>query len=163
MEPTEPAAGRCVGQLVISVALSAMALVTSPDRRFLQPRRSGRLRDPRLASFVRWDTIGASRVRPLDVSSPQAPARPGLSFALCVSAVFGLRGTPRAALPQYGGDYPGAAQPSGAVLSIFVPLYELLNSLRCLNEIAPEPAGHGLPLSKCEAYNRVYEQPCGSS
>ena len=23
-------------------------------------------------------------------------------------------------------------------------------------EIAPEPAGHGLPLSKCEAYNRVY-------
>src|SRR6516164_11473577 len=26
-------------------------------------------------------------------------------------------------------------------------------------EIAPEPAGHGLPLSKCEAYNRVYEQP----
>src|SRR6516162_9128466 len=74
MEPTEPAAGRCVGQLVISVALTAMALVTSPDRRFLQPRRSGRLRDPRLASFVRWDT------RPLDVSSPQAPARPGLSL-----------------------------------------------------------------------------------
>jgi len=32
-----------------------------------------------------------------------------------------------------------------------------------LSEIAPEPAGHGLPLSKCEAYNRVYEQPCGSS
>jgi|SRR6516162_734907 len=32
-----------------------------------------------------------------------------------------------------------------------------------LDEIAPEPAGHGLPLSKCEAYNRVYEQPCGSS
>jgi hypothetical protein len=26
-------------------------------------------------------------------------------------------------------------------------------------EIAPEPAGHGLPLSKCEAYNRVYDQP----
>jgi hypothetical protein len=26
-------------------------------------------------------------------------------------------------------------------------------------EIAPEPTGHGLPLSKCEAYNRVYEQP----
>src|SRR5262249_62259037 len=72
--------GRCVGQLAISVALPAMALVTSPDRRFLQPRRSGRLRDPRLASFVRWDTIGASRVRLLDVSSPQAPARPGLSL-----------------------------------------------------------------------------------
>src|SRR5215831_3412823 len=30
-------------------------------------------------------------------------------------------------------------------------------------EIAPEPAGHGLPLSKCEAYNRVYEQSYGSS
>jgi hypothetical protein len=30
-------------------------------------------------------------------------------------------------------------------------------------EIAPEPTGHGLPLSKCEAYNRVYEQPNGSS
>src|SRR5262249_3323766 len=25
------------------------------------------------------------------------------------------------------------------------------------SDIAPEPAGHGLPLSKCEAYNRVYE------
>jgi hypothetical protein len=25
-------------------------------------------------------------------------------------------------------------------------------------EIAPELTGHGLPLSKCEAYNRVYEQ-----
>lgn len=30
-------------------------------------------------------------------------------------------------------------------------------------EIAPELTGHGLPLSKCEAYNRVYEQPYGSS
>ena len=27
-------------------------------------------------------------------------------------------------------------------------------------EIAPEVTGHGLPLSKCEAYNRVYDQPC---
>ena len=26
-------------------------------------------------------------------------------------------------------------------------------------EIAPELSGHGLPLSKCEAYNRVYDQP----
>src|SRR5262245_11064734 len=26
-------------------------------------------------------------------------------------------------------------------------------------EIASEPAGHGLPLSKCEAYNRVYGRP----
>ena len=30
-------------------------------------------------------------------------------------------------------------------------------------EIAPEPTGHGLPLGKCEAYNRVYDQCCGSS
>jgi len=28
-----------------------------------------------------------------------------------------------------------------------------------LYEIAPERTGHGLPLSKCEAYNRVYDQP----
>ena len=27
-----------------------------------------------------------------------------------------------------------------------------------LSEIAPELTGHGLPLSKCEAYNRVYDQ-----
>jgi hypothetical protein len=27
------------------------------------------------------------------------------------------------------------------------------------NEIAPETTGHGLPLIKCEAYNRVYDQP----
>jgi carbamoyl-phosphate synthase large subunit len=33
----------------------------------------------------------------------------------------------------------------------------------CDNEIAPEPTGHGLPLGKCEAYNRVYDQSCGSS
>jgi hypothetical protein len=26
-------------------------------------------------------------------------------------------------------------------------------------EMAPELTGHGLPLNKCEAYNRVYEQP----
>jgi hypothetical protein len=30
-------------------------------------------------------------------------------------------------------------------------------------EIAPELTGHGLPLVKCEAYNRVYDQPYGSS
>ena len=35
--------------------------------------------------------------------------------------------------------------------------------LSCTNEIAPEPTGHGLPLGKCEAYNRVYDQCCGSS
>jgi hypothetical protein len=32
-----------------------------------------------------------------------------------------------------------------------------------LDEIAPELTGHGLPLVKCEAYNRVYDQPYGSS
>jgi hypothetical protein len=31
------------------------------------------------------------------------------------------------------------------------------------SEIAPEPTGHGLPLSKCEAYNRVYDQRSRSS
>jgi hypothetical protein len=40
-----------------------------------------------------------------------------------------------------------------------------LHRLRCRlmedgrhREIAPELTGHGLPLSKCEAYNRVYDQ-----
>ena len=27
-----------------------------------------------------------------------------------------------------------------------------------VREIAPELTGHGLPLSKCEGYNRVYDQ-----
>ena len=48
----------------------------------------------------------------------------------------------------------------------FSPAMEPLLTFRgpdIVNEIAPEPAGHGLPLSKCEAYNRVYEQSCGSS
>jgi hypothetical protein len=31
------------------------------------------------------------------------------------------------------------------------------------DEIAPELTGHGLPLVKCEAHNRVYDQPYGSS
>jgi hypothetical protein len=31
------------------------------------------------------------------------------------------------------------------------------------DEMAPELTGHGLPLIKCEAYNRVYEQHYGSS
>ena len=31
------------------------------------------------------------------------------------------------------------------------------------SEIAPELTGHGLPLSKCEAYNRVYDQPYESN
>ena len=41
--------------------------------------------------------------------------------------------------------------------------YELRNCGGCrrfvqgMTEIAPELTGHGLPLSKCEAYNRVYD------
>ena len=40
--------------------------------------------------------------------------------------------------------------------------------LRGLSELGwvvgrPEPTGHDLPLSKCEAYKRVYEQSYGSS
>jgi fructose-1,6-bisphosphatase/sedoheptulose 1,7-bisphosphatase-like protein len=46
-------------------------------------------------------------------------------------------------------------------------LVTTINSKRKHNnlssEIAPEPTGHGLPLGKCEAYNRVYDQSCGSS
>ena len=32
-----------------------------------------------------------------------------------------------------------------------------------VREIAPELTGHGLPLAKCEAYNRVYDQHVRSS
>jgi hypothetical protein len=32
------------------------------------------------------------------------------------------------------------------------------SSPKAEDEIAPELTGHGLPLSKCEAYNRVYDQ-----
>ena len=32
-----------------------------------------------------------------------------------------------------------------------------------ISEIAPELTGRGLPLGKCEAYNRVYDQPYGTS
>jgi hypothetical protein len=47
---------------------------------------------------------------------------------------------------------------SGFVLEKFAGM---MKSRGC--EIAPEPTGHGLPLGKCEAYNRVYDQSCGSS
>jgi hypothetical protein len=33
------------------------------------------------------------------------------------------------------------------------------NSVDKTIEIAPELTGHSLPFSKCEAYNRVYDQP----
>jgi hypothetical protein len=48
----------------------------------------------------------------------------------------------------------------GAVARLSVTPGDALNAS---TEIAPEPTGHGLPLSRCEAYNRVYEQPYGSS
>jgi hypothetical protein len=41
---------------------------------------SGRLRDPRLACFVLWDRIGASRRLDVPQSGSKAPARPGLSL-----------------------------------------------------------------------------------
>jgi hypothetical protein len=44
----------------------------------------------------------------------------------------------------------------GLPLSVF--LYALAK-LYVEIEIAPELSGHGLPLIKCEAYNRVYDQP----
>src|SRR5262245_62924613 len=37
------------------------------------------------------------------------------------------------------------------------------SSFKSVGEIAPKPTGHGLPLGKCEAYSRVYDQSCGSS
>jgi hypothetical protein len=55
------------------------------------------IRDPLLACFVPWDRIGASRTPfSLDASpyghTLKAPARPGLSFTLCVSAATSLGG-----------------------------------------------------------------------
>ena len=38
----------------------------------------------------------------------------------------------------------------------------VLNGMEGTGEIAPELTGQGLPLSKCEAYNRVYDQHLGS-
>ena len=33
-----------------------------------------------------------------------------------------------------------------------------MNDVVFKTEIGPEATGHGLPLNKCEAYNRVYDQ-----
>jgi hypothetical protein len=41
------------------------------------------------------------------------------------------------------------------------PLSSLRGSIPL--EIPPEPTGHGLPLIKCEVYNRVYDQRSRSS
>jgi hypothetical protein len=43
-----------------------------------------------------------------------------------------------------------------------VATFVLLANIGNQREIAPELTGHGLPLSKCEAYNRVYDQPSES-
>ena len=55
-----------------------------------------------------------------------------------------------------GGGGGGATTPAGAWNAC-------LGVFNYPPEIAPEPPGHGLPLGKCEAYNRVYAQCCGSS
>ena len=41
--------------------------------------------------------------------------------------------------------------------------FDKIKRVLAAHEIAPEPTGHGLPLGKCEAYNRVYDQFFGSS
>jgi hypothetical protein len=53
-----------------------------------------------------------------------------------------------------GGSFVKAADKLGELAGHTVLLYPLLG----VPEIAPELTGHGLPLSKCEAYNRVYDQ-----
>ena len=56
--------------------------------------------------------------------------------------------------------YPLSKKLRGFVLADHVDIdLELLHTLKAESEIAPELTGHGLPLSECEAYNRVYEQP----
>jgi hypothetical protein len=42
------------------------------------------------------------------------------------------------------------------------PAAEQCEGCTWVTEIAPESTGHGLPLSKCEAYDRVYDQSFGS-
>jgi hypothetical protein len=49
-----------------------------------------------------------------------------------------------------------------APLCVFTP-FVARKATGTVPEIAPELTGHGLPLVKCEAYNRVYDQPYGSS
>ena len=40
----------------------------------------------------------------------------------------------------------------------YLPPFAFVSSYDPRIEVAPERTGHGLPLSKCEAYNRVYDQ-----
>jgi hypothetical protein len=55
--------------------------------------------------------------------------------------------------------HPGAFDPDE--IRILVAAFD--KAWESVLEIAPELTGHGLPLVKCEAYNRVYDQPYGSS
>ena len=50
-----------------------------------------------------------------------------------------------------------------ATLSTIIVILFVAATIMSYCEIAPEPTGHGLPLSKCEAYNRVYDQRSRSS
>ena len=60
----------------------------------------------------------------------------------------------------FGGTSADAAVSSGANLLCSLLQFRHTDQL---SEIAPELTGHGLPLIKCEAYNRVYDQLYGSN
>ena len=79
---------------LLFVALFGAAI----SRRYDAYGATGKRRTPlaihALSEFVPWDSIGASRVRPLDVSSVLAPDLcPGLSLILLCIAVLGQRGS----------------------------------------------------------------------
>jgi hypothetical protein len=58
---------------------------------------------------------------------------------------------------QLSGASPASAFSGSSVWSPHVS-YASPYLASCPDEIAPELTGHGLPLIKCEAYNRVYDQ-----
>jgi hypothetical protein len=82
--------GGACGRFVIS----AIRLNGADDKPRPVPNAGrGALRDPRLAWFVHWDNIGASRKTKVSLGfllcyTLEAPARPGLSFIPCASAGF---------------------------------------------------------------------------
>jgi hypothetical protein len=64
---------------------------------------------------------------------------------------------------QPAGKKPTAANPRSWRVIIIRSKGEYLGSVEAPNREGavrqpPELTGHGLPLSKCEAYNRVYDQ-----
>ena len=64
---------------------------------------------------------------------------------------------------RYGSRQNRQRWPRHSRRSRLIPLFLVLVAARlhidvAVDEIAPELTGHGLPLSKCEAYNRVYDQ-----